>query len=71
MIHLSSILYLRKPKRGGRLCFEDGAKIIPEEGTLVIFTSGQENIHWIEEVTEGDRVALTMFWTCDIDFKMD
>ena len=36
-----------------------------------MFTSGQENVHWIEEVEEEDRVALTIFWTCDIDFKMN
>ena len=42
LIHFTTILYLKKPIEGGFLVFESGARIEPEEGKLVLFSSGQE-----------------------------
>ena len=71
LIHFTSILYLKKPSKGGNLAFESGAQIEPLEGRLVVFTSGAENRHWVEEVTKGHRVALTLFWSCDRDYSIE
>lgn len=30
-----------------------------------MFTSGAENLHYVEKVTEGTRYALTIAFTCD------
>ena len=51
--------------------FSDGVRIKPTAGKLVMFTSGQENVHWVQEVKTGVRVALTMFWTCDEDYQIE
>lgn len=30
-----------------------------------MFTSGAENLHYVEKVTQGTRFALTIAFTCD------
>lgn len=32
-----------------------------------MFTSGSENLHFVEKVTSGERYALTVSFTCDIE----
>jgi len=36
----------------------------PTAGRLVAFTSGRENVHRVEPVAAGVRLALTMAFTC-------
>lgn len=34
-------------------------------GRVSMFTSGAENLHYVEKVTQGTRFALTIAFTCD------
>ena len=71
-LHFTSILYLQGADIGGELYLERGEeeerKVEARQGTLLIFTSGEENRHRVAKVVEGVRVALTIFFTCDKDF---
>ena len=45
LIHFTTILYLKEPKKGGNLKITNGSQVTsvrPKAGTLVLFTSGQE-----------------------------
>ena len=51
---------------GGRLVFHDedvDRVVLPEPGLLVCFASGAPNLHAVEKVTDGQRFALTMWFT--------
>lgn len=37
----------------------------PRSGRVLMFTSGSENPHAVERVTEGVRFAITVSFTCD------
>ena len=37
----------------------------PSAGRVVIFSSGPENPHLVERVTEGERLVLSFWFTCD------
>eukprot|EP01135_Chromosphaera_perkinsii_P003141 Nk52_evm30s236 gene=Nk52_evmTU30s236 len=37
----------------------------PRKGRLSFFTSGSENVHHVEKVTEGFRFAITISFTCE------
>jgi hypothetical protein len=41
------------------------SRLEPILGRLVAFTSGRENVHHVEPVTSGTRLALTMAFTCN------
>ncbi len=60
---LSTILFLSECK-GGHLCLKDSegseSVVVPMKGRIVTFDSSVE--HWVTEVTEGRRLALSMFW---------
>ncbi|KAJ6639818.1 Mitochondrial import inner membrane translocase subunit TIM44 [Pseudolycoriella hygida] len=61
--HYTSLLYLSdfgKDFNGGRFVFEDGQEhnktlytVEPRKGRVSIFTSGAENLHYVEKVTDG------------------
>lgn len=34
-------------------------------GRVLLFTSGQENAHYVEKVISGERYAITISFTCD------
>jgi hypothetical protein len=36
-----------------------------------MFTSGSENVHYVERVTSGTRYALTVSFTCDQKYAID
>ncbi|XP_065358231.1 2-oxoglutarate and iron-dependent oxygenase domain-containing protein 3-like [Calliphora vicina] len=73
--HYTSLLYLttlNKDFKGGRFIFVDGidknrttSAIEPKKGRVSAFTSGFENRHHVEKVTEGSRFAITISFTCD------
>ncbi|XP_036341535.1 2-oxoglutarate and iron-dependent oxygenase domain-containing protein 3-like [Rhagoletis pomonella] len=75
--HYTSLLYLntyQKGFRGGRFVFIDGvngnltkSSIDPKKTRVSAFTSGAENLHHVEQVTEGERYAITISFTCDPD----
>lgn len=75
--HYTSLLYLNDFNidfKGGRLIFIDGdldkpkgnVTVEPRKGRVALFTSGGENVHFVEKVVEGDRYAITVSFTCDI-----
>eukprot|EP00808_Paulinella_micropora_P022161 g9292.t1 len=39
-------------------------QVNPKPGTLLAFSSGPENAHWVERVTSGERFALTIAFSC-------
>eukprot|EP00049_Salpingoeca_infusionum_P017057 m.351641 g.351641 ORF g.351641 m.351641 type:complete len:325 (-) comp16299_c0_seq1:38-1012(-) len=59
--------------QGGRFVFEDKSYrggvvdtiVEPKLGRVSCFTSGDENPHHVEQVTDGTRFALTIAFTCD------
>jgi predicted 2-oxoglutarate/Fe(II)-dependent dioxygenase YbiX len=54
--------------KGGEFVFRAGPERIviePRKGRLSMFTSGSENVHNVEKVTSGKRLALTIAFTCD------
>ncbi|CAG2173752.1 unnamed protein product, partial [Oppiella nova] len=56
---------------GGRLILTDeksNQTIEPKLGRVSGFTSGSENEHFVERVTNGTRYALVMAFTCDPEF---
>lgn len=80
--HYTSLLYLSDYQRdfqGGRFVFVDENKtenktmyssIEPKKGRISVFTSGAENLHYVEKVTEGTRYAITISFTCDKKFAI-
>jgi len=43
----------------------------PKKGRFSVFTSGHENPHHVERVSDGIRYAFTMGFTCNSEFKID
>ena len=41
------------------------ALVSPKPGRLVLFSSGAEHPHHVEQVTRGTRLAVTIAYTCD------
>ncbi|KAJ9464738.1 hypothetical protein DIPPA_34589 [Diplonema papillatum] len=48
---------------GGSLMI-NGKEVRPKKGKIAAFTSGTENPHFVERVTDGTRYALTTAFTC-------
>ncbi|XP_022131182.2 2-oxoglutarate and iron-dependent oxygenase domain-containing protein 3 [Pieris rapae] len=69
--HYTSLVYLSDYNinfEGGRFVFIDekyNTTIEPKKGRLSIFTSGHENLHFVEKVKSGVRYAMTIAFTCD------
>ncbi|XP_018577284.1 2-oxoglutarate and iron-dependent oxygenase domain-containing protein 3-like [Anoplophora glabripennis] len=73
--HYTSLLYLNDygiDFKGGRFVFLNDASnptknvtVEPRKGRVSMFTSGPENPHFVERVTEGLRFAITVSFTCD------
>ncbi|CAG9771105.1 unnamed protein product [Ceutorhynchus assimilis] len=73
--HYTSLLYLNDygtDFQGGRFIFQDNlqspktnSSVEPRKGRVSMFTSGAENPHFVERVTEGERFAITISFTCD------
>ncbi|XP_066250554.1 2-oxoglutarate and iron-dependent oxygenase domain-containing protein 3-like [Euwallacea similis] len=70
--HYTSLLYLNdysKDFQGGRFIYLDSPQanvtVEPRKGRVSMFTSGAENPHFVEKVTEGERFAITISFTCD------
>lgn len=78
--HYTSLLYLNdfgKDFNGGRFLFIDGVDknktittIEPKMGRVSAFTSGSENLHNVEKVTDGIRFAVTISFTCNPMFAI-
>ncbi|KAG8074205.1 hypothetical protein GUJ93_ZPchr0006g46208 [Zizania palustris] len=75
----TAVCYLNdhgKDYKGGILQFQDGEPscITPVAGDVVIYTADNRNNHCVDEVTEGERLTLTLWFTrdsaCDEDPKL-
>ncbi|KAM3965534.1 2-oxoglutarate and iron-dependent oxygenase domain-containing protein 3 [Aphomia sociella] len=75
--HYTTLLYLgdyNKDFKGGRFVFVDqnfNKTIEPRKARLSMFTSGRENLHFVERVTSGVRYAITISFTCDKQQAID
>lgn len=69
--HYTALLYLNNYNEdftGGRFVFVDAKvnrTIEPRKGRVSTFTSGPENVHYVERVTNGTRYAITVSFTCN------
>ncbi|KAL5018463.1 hypothetical protein ScPMuIL_004185 [Solemya velum] len=69
--HYTSLLYLTtygQEFTGGRFIFIDPDKnrtVEPKLARVSFFTSGSENVHYVEKVEDGTRYAITISFTCD------
>ncbi|XP_041072971.1 urotensin-2 receptor 2 isoform X2 [Carcharodon carcharias] len=67
----TSLLYLsdyRTDFGGGRFVFMDelaNRTVEPRIGRVSFFTSGSENLHYVEKVEWGTRYAITVSFSCD------
>ncbi|CAH1416749.1 unnamed protein product [Lactuca virosa] len=52
---------------GGLFHFQDGnpATFIPMAGDVLIYTADTRNVHSVEEITNGERLTLTLWFTRD------
>ncbi|XP_061373840.1 uncharacterized protein LOC133316142 isoform X2 [Gastrolobium bilobum] len=68
--HFSAVCYLNsygKDFNGGLFHFQDGepASIMPMAGDVVMYTADQRNIHSVDEITDGERLTLALWFTRD------
>lgn len=69
--HYTSLLYLTTygvDFTGGRFIFVDNElekAVEPRLGRVSFFTSGSENVHYVEKLESGVRYAITISFTCD------
>lgn len=78
--HYTTLLYLNdfgKDFLGGRFIFVDDTKtnktissIEPRAGRVLAFTSGAENVHFVEKVLSGERFTLAISFTCNEEFAI-
>ncbi len=70
---VTALLYLNdygSAYTGGRFVFRDSNStttrsfVEPKAGRLSFFTSGHENVHYVEPVASGERWALTIAFSC-------
>ncbi|XP_059061522.1 2-oxoglutarate and iron-dependent oxygenase domain-containing protein 3-like [Achroia grisella] len=75
--HYTTLLYLgdyNKDFKGGRFVFVDkntNNTVEPRKARLSMFTSGRENVHYVEKVSSGVRYAVTISFTCDMQHAID
>ncbi|TVU47785.1 hypothetical protein EJB05_07394, partial [Eragrostis curvula] len=72
----TAVCYLNdhgKDYKGGILQFQDGhpSSIVPVAGDVVIYTADNRNVHCVDEVTEGERLTLTLWFTRDSAYDED
>ncbi|KAL3696863.1 hypothetical protein R1sor_010939 [Riccia sorocarpa] len=68
--HYSAVCYLNdygEDFEGGLFHFERGAleTIVPTAGTVVIYTADEKNMHSVDEITDGERCTLALWFTLD------
>ncbi|KAK7359508.1 hypothetical protein VNO77_01469 [Canavalia gladiata] len=68
--HFSAVCYLNtygNDFSGGLFHFQDGepASIMPKAGDVVMYTADEHNIHSVDEITEGERLTLALWFSRD------
>ncbi|KAF8389678.1 hypothetical protein HHK36_024197 [Tetracentron sinense] len=66
----AAVCYLNshgKDFKGGLFNFQDGdpATIAPVVGDVVMYTADTRNIHSVDEITDGERITLTLWFSRD------
>lgn len=58
---------------GGLFHFQDGehSTVVPMAGDVIIYTADQRNIHSVDEITKGERITLTLWFTRDASHDED
>jgi len=51
--------------------FGQNITVTPSIGRMLMFTSGRENIHFVEPVSKGTRYALTIAFSCNPEHELD
>ncbi|XP_057963052.1 uncharacterized protein LOC131154356 isoform X1 [Malania oleifera] len=53
--------------KGGLFHFQDGepTTVVPMAGDVVLYTADSRNIHSVDEITNGERLTLTLWFSCD------
>ena len=84
--HYSCVVYLTGGYEGGELIFssalasqdDDGhgsrrndELVKPDVGHMVMFSSGWEHLHHVASVRKGDRIAMPLFFTTNVDDQRD
>ncbi|KAI8500077.1 2-oxoglutarate and iron-dependent oxygenase domain-containing protein 3 [Branchiostoma belcheri] len=73
----TSLLYLSdygSDFTGGRFVFVDkeaNSTVEPRTGRVSFFTSGSENLHFVEKLASGTRFAITVSFSCDKKHAID
>ncbi|CAM0872196.1 unnamed protein product [Alopecurus aequalis] len=72
----TAVCYLNshgKDYKGGILQFQDSepSSVVPVAGDVLIYTADNRNVHCVDEVTEGERLTLTIWFTRDGAFDED
>ncbi|CAL8995260.1 unnamed protein product [Prunus brigantina] len=59
--------------KGGLFHFQDGdpATIVPSGGDVVIYTADSRNIHSVDEITDGERLTLALWFSRDATYDED
>ncbi|KAL3510336.1 hypothetical protein ACH5RR_029737 [Cinchona calisaya] len=59
--------------RGGIFHFQDGepSSIVPMAGDVVMYTADTRNIHSVDEIMEGERITLTLWFSRDVSHDED
>ncbi|OAY25363.1 uncharacterized protein LOC110605587 [Manihot esculenta] len=72
----TAVCYLNtyaKDFKGGLFHFQDGepATLVPKAGDVAIYTADSSNVHSVDEITEGERLTLTLWFSRDSDHDED
>ena len=60
----SSVLYLNDDFTGGETYFYNyNYEVKPEPGTVILFSSGKDHIHGVNEVLSGERYTMATWYT--------
>jgi hypothetical protein len=66
----SSVLYLNDDFTGGETYFCNyNFEVKPESGTVILFSSGKDHIHGVNEVLSGERYTMSTWYTEDKNFE--
>ncbi|XP_021641297.2 uncharacterized protein LOC110636073 isoform X2 [Hevea brasiliensis] len=66
----TAVCYLNtyaKDFKGGLFHFQDGepTTLVPKAGDVAIYTADSSNVHSVDEITEGERLTLTLWFSRD------
>ncbi|KAF9625328.1 hypothetical protein IFM89_021698 [Coptis chinensis] len=74
--HFAAVCYLNshaKDFEGGLFHFQDGEPetIVPMIGDVLMYTADSRNIHSVDEITDGERITLTLWFTRESSYDED